>query len=403
MLNTLRVLRLSVLLVASATAAWADAPVSPVPIIAADTGTVTFVDSNGSRVLADCHEGFEFRMLAGPQRGQLQRESKPCNLGTLVVHPPTGRWAVEALVAGSHNISKTVSVLVSGREVALPTDKEGRVKQGDLLILGDGNGVVAVTSGTPEMWTTNGIYREQRPEAFTPDGSRVLVTAGDSGLREFWSWSFAPRPTGVRVLPAGMTDSEGNLVTSGEPRIVLRHPRGGVRIAMQDATGTRPWKVGARLRQERRGLLTPLVLGNTLVFYRQGVWPPDGGDCDELNPGTYRRLELSTGQERVWRRHEGECSTRDFVAASVVRRTVYFIEGTIYSGNRLFEYDVARDATRELKFEGGVSKVLDISEDGRKLLVLTYPALVLHDVVDGSSIPLPRIAVGNGARLLAVP
>ncbi|AKJ06515.1 Hypothetical protein AA314_08141 [Archangium gephyra] len=50
-----------------------------------------------------------------------------------------------------------------------------------------------------------------------------------------------------------------------------------------------------------------------------------------------------------------------------------------------------------------MSKVLDISEDGRKLLVLTYPALVLHDVVDGSSIPLPRIAVGNGARLLAVP
>jgi hypothetical protein len=70
------------------------------------------------------------------------------------------------------------------------------------------------------MWTTNGIYREQRPEAFTPDGSRVIVTGGDSGLREFWSWSFSPRPDGVRVLPRGISDSAGNHVIGGEPRIV---------------------------------------------------------------------------------------------------------------------------------------------------------------------------------------
>jgi hypothetical protein len=186
------------------------------------------------------------------------------------------------------------------------------------------------------MWTTNGRYREQRPVAFTPDGSRVLVTAGDSGLHEFWSWSFAPRPEGVRVLPSGMSDGAGNLVLSGEPRIVLRHPRGGVRIATQDPTGKRPWKVGPPLRQARRGLLTPLVLGDTMIFYREGSWPPDGAGCDESNPGTYRRLELSTGQERVWRRHEGECRRRDFAAASVLRRTVYFLEG-----HSLFEYDIS--------------------------------------------------------------
>jgi hypothetical protein len=401
MRNTLRVLLLSALSVTSATAAWADAAVSPVPIIAADAGTVIYVDTNGSRVLADCHQVTEFRMLAGPQRGQLQRESAPCNLGTLVVHPPTGRWAVEAMVSGSGNISKTVSVMVSGREVALPTDKAGRVKHGEILMLGDSDGVVAVTSGAPEMWTTNGIYREQRPQAFTPDGARVIVTAGDTGLREFWSWSFAPRPDGVRVLPPGMTDSEGNLVISGEPRIVLRHPRGGVRIATQDPTGTRPWKVGAALLPARRGLLTPLVLGDTMVFFREGAWPPDGAGCDESNPGTYRRLELSTGQERVWRRHEGECTTREFAAASVLRRTVVFLETYLSRPSRLFEYDVDRDVARELELKG-VVKVLDLSADGRTLLVLTYGGLVLYDVVEGSSTPLTGIAVSDGARLLAL-
>jgi hypothetical protein len=402
MLHTLRVMLLSALSATSATAAGADAPVSPVPIITVGAGTVIHVDTNGSRVLADCQEVTEFRMLAGPERGQFQRESKPCHLGSLVVHPPTGRWAQEVVVGGKLGPSRTVSVRVSGREAALPTDKAGHVKGGDLLILGDGNGIVAITSGTPEMWTTNGIYREQSPVAFTPDGSRVLVTAGDSGLREFWSWSFAPRPEGVRVLPAGMSDSEGNHVISGESRIVLSHPRGGVRLATQDPTGQRPWKVGAPLRQARRGLLTPLVLGDTMLFYREGVWPPDGAGCDESNPGTYRRLELSTGQERVWRRHEGECSTRDFAAASVLRRTVYFLEGHIYRGFRLFEYDIARDATREIEIKE-VTQVLDISADGRMLLMLTYSGLVLHDVVEGNSTSLTGVASATHARLLALP
>ncbi|WNG34422.1 hypothetical protein F0U61_12855 [Archangium violaceum] len=401
MLNTLRVMLLAALSATSATAAGAAAPGAPVPLIAVGTGTVIHVDTNGSRVLADCHEVSEFRMLSGPERGQFQRESKPCHLGSPVVHPPTGRWALEAMVHGRSGPARTVSVMVSGREVALPTDKAGHVKQGDLLILGDGNGVVAVTSGAPEMWTTNGIYREQRPVAFTPDGSRVLVTAGDSGLREFWSWGFAPRPDGVRVLPPGMSDSGGNQVISGEPRIVLRHPRGGVRLATQDPTGKRPWKVGSPLRQARRGLLTPLVLGDTMIFYREGTWLPEAG-CDESNPGTYRRLELSTGQERVWRRHEGTCSTHDFAAASVIRRTVYFLDGHIYRGFRLFEYDIARDATREIEIKG-VSQVLDISADGRMLLVLTYSGLVLHDVVDGSSTSLTGVAGVTSARLLALP
>jgi hypothetical protein len=78
------------------------------------------------------------------------------------------------------------------------------------------------------------------------------------------------------------------------------------------------------------------------------------------------------------------------------------IEGHIYLGLRLYEYDLDRDATREIEIEG-VKEVLDISADGRKLLVLTYGGLVLHDVVDGSSASLTGVTGVTRARLLAQP
>jgi hypothetical protein len=139
-----------------------------------------------------------------------------------------------------------------------------------------------------------------------------------------------------------------------------------------------------------------------MVFYREGTWLPEAG-CDESNPGTYRRLELSTGQERVWRRQEGDCSTGEFLAASPVRRTVYFREGHPFLGYRLYEYDLDRDATRELKLEGGVSEVLDLSADGRLLLALTYRGHVLYDVVTGDTAELEDMVGVTRARLLAAP
>lgn len=128
------------------------------------------------------------------------------------------------------------------------------------------------------------------------------------------------------------------------------------------------------------------------------------GSCDEPKPRTYRRLELSTGQERVWRRHEGWCATVGFAAASSRRRTVYFTE-IADSGKRslrLLEYALDRDETRELPIQG-FTQVLDLSADGRLLLVRTNTGLVVHDVVEARSTPLPSVQAQYGARLLAVP
>lgn len=394
---------LPALLATSATVAWADAPVSPVPIMAIVEGDAVLIDASGARTLVECHEVTDHRILSGPERGGTDRESKPCHLAGLLVHPPTGRWALTAGTRGDRDFARVVSITVSGNDAPLPRDKAGRVKQGDILVLGDSSGVVAITPGVPAMWTTNGKYRMQHPMMFTPDGSRVIVAAGDSAIHEYWSWSFGPRPEGIRVLPNGVTDSEGNHLIPGEPHVVLRHPRGGVRLATLDPTGTRPWKVGPPLKMPRRGTLTPLVLGDTMIFYREGVRLPEeeGGICDESRPGSYRRLDLRTGQEREWRRDEGNCSNGPFAAASLRRRTVYILDGHPYLGHHLYEYDLDRDQTREIVIEGGVSKVLDISPDGQTLLALTNRGLALHDVVTGQTTEVPGVAGTTYARVLS--
>ncbi|MFY0566690.1 hypothetical protein ACN28E_23020 [Archangium lansingense] len=341
MINTYRVTVLFALLATSSTVAWAETSVSPVPLIVAKEGSVVYVGKDGPRILADCRQNSDSRMLGGPERGKIVRKSKPCSFTSLAVHPPTGRWAVAAHVTGDSDIphSLLVSFVVAGRELNVPKNKAGRAKGGNFLVLGDLNGIVAITSGLSETWTEDGRFFPQFPEMFTADGSRVLVSIGDSSMVEWWSWSFGPRPESVRVLPRGTTDTAGNMLLSGEQRTVLRHPRGGVRVATLESTGKRPWKVGPPLKQVRKGMLTPVVLGDTMLFFREG---DNSTDCEGVDAGSYRRLELSTGQERVWRRYEGQCSTHDsFAAASPLRRTLYFLEGVEhYSVVHLYEYDV---------------------------------------------------------------
>ncbi|NOK16522.1 hypothetical protein [Corallococcus carmarthensis] len=371
---------------------------SPMPMIVVDKGNVSIVNRSGARVLADCRYLEEIRIVAGPERGKVQQDWKPCYLSGLAVHPPTGRWAVAAVL-----MDGTVRMEVAGRDVVLPTDKAGRRKAGDFLILGDRNGVVAVTPGNTEMWTTDGTYRSQQPTAFTEDGARVLVNASNSSMCQWWSWSFGPRPGGLRVLPPGATDGNCNQLVPGEPRTVLKHQRDGIRIATLDPTGTKPWKVARALRQERRGMEMALVLGDTLVFYREGAQHPESGVCDESRPGTYRRIELSTSEERVWETLEGECYTKDFIMASARRRTVYYLKGKdpTDGGVRLFEYALDSGTPRELDIES-LFGMLDISPDGQTLLLFTYrQGLVLYDVDSGSVVPVGGMSKDGTARLLA--
>ncbi|NTX34145.1 hypothetical protein HUA78_06835 [Myxococcus sp. CA033] len=372
--DILRSTVLSALLATSATA-WAETPVSPaatvspVPLIALVPGKVLHIDSRGSRTLADCEQVEEHRMLGGPDKGKLFRETEPCSFWYLAVHPPTGRWAMGVSVSGDIGTTRLVSMTLSGRKVEVPTDKAGRAKEGNLLVMGDLEGVVAITPGVPAQWTSNQVQHSQRPELFTADGSRVLVANGTLTTADWWSWSFGPKPEGVRVLPAHVTDTASNDLVLGESRTVVRHERGGVRVATLDPSGTKPWKLGSPMKQKRKGLLTPVVLGDSMVFYREGT-QDEGMNCEGADSATYRRLDLRTGQEKVWRTHETYCSGFGIAAASARRRTAYFIESNYFSTgvSQLYEYSLDGDEVRELKAQG-MEGVHDISEDGRTLLL----------------------------------
>lgn len=393
-------------LLATSATAWAEpskpseATVSPVPLIALVPGKVVYVDARGSRTLADCEQVEERRMLGGPDKGKLFQETQPCSLWFLAVHAPTGRWALSASVKGDTDRSRLVSMTLSGQRLEVPTDKRGLVKEGSLLVMGDLDGVISTTPGVSSQWTSNHVIHSQRPEIFTADGSRVLVSNGTVTTSEWWSWSFGRRPEGVRVLPPHVTDTAGSPLVLGEARTVMRHERGGVRIATMDSTGTRPWKLGPALKQKRRGMLSPMVLRDTMVFYREGVF--DDGGCDESNPGTYRRVDLRTGQEKVWRIHETYCSGFEFVAASARRATVYFIESNAFSDgvSRLYEYSVDHDEVRPLK-PSGFEGAHDLSADGRTLLLHSRGGVVsVYDVDSDESVWLRGLQNITDAGLL---
>ncbi|WPB82244.1 hypothetical protein KYC5002_24400 [Archangium violaceum] len=368
-------------------------------MIVADQGKVSLTDPDGTRTLADCRVLHESRYVAGPKRGQVEQEWRKCYLSFLTVHPPTGRWAVSAALMPGE-----IRMAVDGREYAPPNDKAGRPTKGDFILMGDRSGVLAVTLGRPETWTSDGTAYYQGPKAFTPDGSRVLVSNAKSSVCQWWSWSFAPRPVGVRVLPPGMTDT-CHPPAYGELRAVLMNPR-DVRIATLDPTGTKPWKVGPPLRQASRKMTAATLLGDSLIFFREGEKHPQYNECDEARPGSYRRFELSTSVERTFHAFQDWCHSGEFLLANVRRRTVYFYGARpdpVDGGQRLFEYDLERDATREIDIDS-LFKVHDISADGRTLLLYTYPkGLMLYDVDSSSLVDVEEPYTRDAWALLIAP
>ncbi|MCE9669847.1 hypothetical protein LY474_18785 [Myxococcus stipitatus] len=358
----------------------------PIPLIGIDDAgsKILLIDASGTRVLADCEHTEEHRMLGGPEKGQVRQRTEGCRFWSLAVHPPTGRWMVAAGVPGDEQFSRMIRFRLGGRDIATPRTKDGRPMGGTLLVLGNTEGIMGYTPGVLETWNTEERQFAQAPHRFTEDGSRVLVANSNSAINETWSWSFSSTPTGVRVLPRGVTDSAGLHYVPGEHRVLTRHPRGGLRLATMERSATKPWKVGPALRQSRRGVVTPFVLGDTLVYYQEGLGAD--GRCDEDVAGSYRRVDLKTGEERTWRRQEAWCSN-DLLAANQSRRTVYFIEGLVAwkMDPHLYVYSLDDDAVRELPVEY-VTRLYDVSRDGRYVALKGSPGLVIHDVDTGNTV-----------------
>ncbi|MCP3097946.1 hypothetical protein LZ198_03545 [Myxococcus sp. K15C18031901] len=362
----------------------------PVPLIGIDTdgSKVVLVEPSGeTRVLAECSHTEERKMLAGPERGQVKQYTQGCRFWSLAVHPPTGKWMVAAGVPGDGQFSRMIRFSLGGRDITTPKSKAGRPLGGTLLVMGDLDGIAGFTPGVLETWNAESRQYAQMPQQFTEDGSRVFVSNSNSAITEQWSWSFSRKPEGIRVLPRGVTDTAGLHFVQGDNRILARNDKEGLRLVTMDPSGTKPWKVGPVIQKARRGVVTPFVVGDTLVFYKEGT--QTYADCDD--PGTYRRVDLKTGQERIFRSQDGWC-VNDLRGANRTRRTVFFIEGLIpwKMDPHLFEYSLDDDSVRELPV-GYVTKMHDVSVDGRYLALAGSGGLVVHDVDTGRNV---RVTMG---------
>ncbi len=98
-------------------------------------------------------------------------------------------------------------------------------------------------------------------------------------------------------------------------------------------------------------MLVPFLVGDTVYYYREGFFD-ENRVCDESRPGTYRRLNLRTDEERVLRTHNTCCSTGEFEGLNLKRRTLYFVEGNTFAGTaRMYEYSLDHDEVREIEIE----------------------------------------------------
>ncbi len=82
---------------------------------------------------------------------------------------------------------------------------------------------------------------------------------------------------------------------------------------------------------------------------------------------------------------------------------MYFHKGRdrVDGGERLFEYDLDSDTTRELEIES-LYKVFNLSADGRTLLLMTYPlGLALYDVDSARTLKVGGLSKDGDAKLLA--
>ena len=240
-------------------------------------------------------------------------------------------------------------------------------------MLGDMRGVVAVAQGLPTVWREDGIFISQMPQGFGRSGAEVFVTEASPTALQRWSFTFGPQPRSRLVLRKGLSDLDGFDFTTDGQKLILR-TRHEVRLATLSEGPDGTVALGPRLPLSRPGMLTPVLLGDEVLYYREGAFTEGG--CGA--PGTFRQYNLATKQERVWRTDDA-CSTFDaFEGKSEASRSVFFRKG--YPVATLFQY--ALNTGVVTKVMDGMEKVSDVSSDGRALLVAGPDALVVFDLLE---------------------
>ncbi|MGC4118743.1 MAG: hypothetical protein QM765_30125 [Myxococcales bacterium] len=357
---------------------------APTGVVFAKAGQIVRVDgAAGRQVLATCEVRERYKLLVEPF--EERSETLPCFFTSLATHEPSGRWAVGVMVSERQS-NRTADYFVNGKPVPVPP-KAG----GDFFVLGDADGVTGTSTGSKTAWSIGGKMAGQFAGSFSADGMLLFFSAGTAAESEDakpvrWRMAFDGPGQPVKAPP-----SESDLA-----RARLAGVRGDV-----------------------------VVHGDRVFFYRKGktvlrkmtdsVSLPE---CDPAAPGTWRRLDRSTGQDLEILK-DGWCTTgtAPFVGQRLAEGIVVLNQLGQDRVRRLYRYDQATGTTAPIPVEGLVKTPMAVSADGAFVLALTYQdGLAMYETTTGALVwkagALPTGKDGNaleaafvrdGTKLLAHP
>lgn len=350
---------------------FAGGPAPITGVIVANADTVHFYQEGSAKLLARCEIKATSRTQLPPFE-EIVEHRPGCGFSSLKVHPATGRWAASIAFGGADFL--TYELRINNTLYEVPRHKKANYVNGSMLVIGDVNGLVAAWLGDKSSTYVDGAMVDQRPIGFSDDGDLVYANIQKSTKNPtIWSWSFESQPklkaqmhppwiTGLRTGPLIARDTP--VVIRGKKLQIARMPQGEEQ-SLQDVK---------TLKLRAESWESPIVVGDEIFYFQPASLSKKQmgrntiEHCDPERAGTYRRVNILTGQDQVWRHHT-ECtpSIPLFVVPHAPASVLYFHERDGFK-QEIWRMDIATNAAEMLELPVDV-KAHAVSDDGRLLLV----------------------------------
>lgn len=353
-------------------------------VLVADAGELHLHSGESQQTLLRCTVRNTFKLVVPPYSEQISEG--PCIIASLAAHTQTGRWALSVDTEPSPN-DLSREIIINGVSHPISLNKDRSNLSSGVLVHGDARGVIHTWPGIPKSRNKKGGVLFQHVDGFSADGSRLWVSLLSSSGSELWSWTLGTAPSGTHLKAPLFSDKETGMLLTDSRQVVIREHNGSkLRAVTLPADGSPSFEQVIPIKRGDKTWRAPLLLGDDLFYYIAGtpakgsedVWPPR---CDASRPGSYRRLNLKTGEDRAWRDHPG-CWEEDpaYLIPGANSPAIFFNERR--DGiSRLYELDLATDAVRPVPIASD-GEALVASADAATLLVREGGTIKLWDVQD---------------------
>jgi hypothetical protein len=351
-------------------------------VLVADGGVLSLHSGDTQEALVRCSTRNTFTVVVPPHNTVVNEQ--PCLIASLAAHTLTGRWAFSVDLTPSPSSTK-LEVLINGTSHEIQLGKDRANISSGIIVYGDARGVIHTWPGIPKSRNKKGGMLFQSVSSFSADGSRLWLALLSSYDTELWSWSLEPEPRGEHLKAPLLSDKETGMLLSGGHQLIIREHNGSkLRAASLPADGSPRFEQVTPIKRGDASWRAPLMVGDEVFYYVVGKPAKGSADelprrCDASRPGSYRRFNIKTGEDRAWRVHPG-CQEEDprYVMPGKASPSIFFNErdGQL---SLLYQLDVATDAVRVVPLAPD-SAALAASPDASTLLVRAGDALGLWDV-----------------------